>query len=126
VAERSPLEVLASDGLRGLPVSDFGAVVEESAASARATGDARYTTLADLFGSLQEWWSDHDEMGGIPSPLAAEIDSLIVSRLPEVLRAASAAEGYAMAAGLASEVRRLMTGPNDWIKRGYLRSRPPA
>lgn len=126
MADRSSLEVLAADGLRGLPVSEFAAVVEECVTSTRASGDARYPALADLFESLHEWWSDHDERGGIPSPVAADIDSLIVNRLPGVLSAASAAEGYAIAADLAREVRRLMTGPDDWIRRGYLRSRPPA
>lgn len=69
---------------------------------------------------IENWWSGYDESGGIPAPLAAEIEQALGGHLQTVLAAGTAAEGYIAARGLTENVRQLLTGTSYWTSRGYV------
>ncbi len=117
---RSLLDELARHGLEAVPAMHLAEVATECDARARVSGDARYPVLEHLFRDVLDWWSDHDERGGIPTPVASEIDSTIRQRLPVVLGADLPTDGYAAAVQLAHTLRPLLLGPEEWIARGYL------
>jgi hypothetical protein len=121
----SVLDSLANQGLAAVPASRFGEVVEECNARADESGDARYPVLGRIFEDVAEWWSEHDERGGIPSALSDQINSAIKQRLPSVLAPQLAKDGYAKALRLAEMLEELLTGPGDWLARGYLKSKGP-
>ena len=115
------LTALAQEGLQGVSVDRLEKVAEECDARARETGDARYPVLEQVLIQMSSWWG---ERGGIPTALANEADALFKAQLPDTLAAESAAEGYVRATSLAQELRGLMTGPSNWVARGYLRPPP--
>jgi hypothetical protein len=121
----SPLDDLASHGLQAIPASRFLEAAEDCAARASATGDARYPILHQVMGEVLDWWTDHDERGGIPAAVVSEINGVITQQLPIVLALEQPTDGYAAAVRLADDLRALRTGPEEWIARGYLKP-PPA
>ncbi len=67
-------------------------------------GDGRYCILGDALQSLDDWREQHEEAGGVPTYLLAEIDSELVKWLPEIMRAKDPASGAALATVLKREI----------------------
>lgn len=116
----SLLDALASGGLDAIPAERFTEVAQECHEKASETGDARYPVLEQLVLEVLDWWSDYDERGGVPRPIVDRIDRAITSELPSVLESSDSADAYGRARHLADELRDLLTGPSDWISKGYL------
>ncbi len=117
----SLLQQLAEGGLEAVPAIYLEAVADECAHQADATGDARYVTLAIVFRETLDWWSHHDEHGGIPTPVAKGIDRVIVMQLSQVIANEDQAEAFRAVEQLADDLRAYLTGPEEWIELGYLK-----
>ena len=84
-----------------------------------ATGDGRYCILGEALGALDEWWSEHNERGGVPTALLAELQAVLASRLADVLDAPLPADGASLAALLRDEVCALLLPASAWVANGY-------
>jgi hypothetical protein len=115
------LQKLAEGGFTAVPADHLEAVADECARQADATGDGRYVTLAIIFRETLDWWSHHDEHGGIPTPVAKGIDRVILMQLSRVLANKDQAEAFRAAERLADDLRAYLTGPEEWIELGYLK-----
>src|SRR4051812_40055937 len=117
MAAPGPLEELATDGLIAMPGARLKEAADDARARAGQTGDGRYVVLEWIFLGMNEWWEEH---GGVPTPIAQQIDALLTERLQAVLDAEQPRDGYSRARELASALSELQTGPSDWTARGYL------
>ena len=115
------LQELAEGGLEAVPALQLATVADECARQADVTGDARYSTLATTFRETFDWWTDHDERGGIPTAVANGIDRVIMMQLSRVITSDDQAEAFRAATQLANDIRAYLTGPEEWIELGYLK-----
>lgn len=104
---------LAVDGFDNL-----GQLGEDSWDYGEATGDARYCSIGRMLLLIHEWWIEHDECGGVPKAVVAELEQLLGPRLVAILDAPEAGVASRLARSLREEVEARLTGPGDWLARG--------
>jgi hypothetical protein len=114
------LRLLSERGFEGVPGDQLYHLGVWCSEFSEASGDARYSTIGSTLIDLAEWWSEHDEYGGIPPALKNELESLLTSQLPTILGLENASEAAPLARLLREEVQSRLTGVNDWIAAGYV------
>ena len=113
------LELLAANGFSGISGDQLGDLAVWCRDYAEASGDARFSSIGEALFSLDEWWSEHDERGGIPVRLKDEIEDVLTSRLPDILSATSPSDAAPLARLLREEVQSKLIGPQEWVLEGY-------
>jgi hypothetical protein len=113
-ASLSTLEDLAGGGFSRVPPTRLGELAENCWADCEETGDARYCILASAIYSVDRWWQEHDQAGGVPAALVQLIEAAFITALPEVLTAEGAEKAAQAARGLRIEVEAVLTGPSHW------------
>jgi len=112
------LQTLAHQGFADVKGDQLGDLAEWCRDYSEATGDARYAIIGQALSELSEWWSWHDRSGGIPFRLMSEIEETIKRRLPEILATASARDAAPLARSFRQEIKRKLSGPEDWVAGG--------
>lgn len=77
-----PLVDFARSGFAAVPPARFEEVAAECVAEAGRSGDARFAIVGEMLGDLGTWWKAR---GGVPTPLANEIEAKLRESLPVVL-----------------------------------------
>lgn len=95
--------------------------MEYCRAACRDTGDARYCILESTLGAILNWWDRHDESGGVPVEVVGEIERTLTSGVADVLGTTSAPDAGKKAHDLRDVVIDLLTEPDDWIRRGFVK-----
>ena len=113
------LEQLAQGGVSAIPVNAWPEVADRVWQEGVAAGDSRYCVISVMLRTAAEWWS---QLGGVPSPLAEDVDRLLRERLPAVLEAADPAEGARRAEELQMAVAERLEPSHRWDERGYVRA----
>ena len=116
--DSSTLNRFALEGFAGLPATDLGRLVQWSRDRCSVTADARYCLLADGLHLIDNWWSRHDQSGGVPASQIDAIDDLIKSSLPAVISAPTLDEGATLARDFCATIPLLLTEPPDWLASG--------
>jgi hypothetical protein len=114
------LQTLAYQGFVSIKGNQLGDLAVWCRDYSEATGDARYASIGQALSELFEWWSFHDESGGIPVQLMNEIEEIIKSRLSEILMTESARDAAPLARSFRQEIERKLSGPQDWVAGGYV------
>lgn len=120
----STLQNLATNGFSAVRADQLGDLAIWCRDYSEATGDARFAAVAQGLLELSEWWSEHDESGGIPVPLRDDIEAVIKNRLPDVLAAESPRDAGPLARIFREEIERHLSGPQQWIADGYVEREP--
>jgi hypothetical protein len=117
--EEAKLRRLAEQGFKSVPVDQFGALARWCLNRCETTGDARFCFLHWMLQGIDEWWSDHDESGGIPVQLSQQLETVLLEELAGVLDASGSAEGSRRGARLLRRILPMLTGPNEWVELGW-------
>jgi hypothetical protein len=107
----SLLEDLARHGT-SLSSARFKKLKSDLRVEAIATGDARFYVLSVLAGDIDHWLEHHD--GGVPIDRTAQINELLLNRIPLIEAAPTPREGALLADELANEVGALLGGTGGW------------
>lgn len=107
---------LATRGMAAVPPAEFASVAESCRSAMLDTGEARYAVLADMFRGLAAWWNEQ----GVPTPIAAEIDRLLMSQLGGVLDT-TGTEGMRLAELLRLDIEHNELSEDEWFRRNYVR-----
>jgi len=119
------LRSLSKHGLRDYSASRVTDLATWCRDFAEASGDARYFSVGDALAALADWWSDHDERGGIPVQVANDLSATITRHLPDVLDAESASDGAQLARLFRFELMAQLGNVEDWIEAGYMTRHKP-
>lgn len=114
------LSSLASGGFSAIPGDMCGEIAQWALDYAEQTGDARYSSIGIALEDLSTWWYRHDESGGIPIAVKDSIESVIRSKLPQILEAESSSDAAPLARVFREDIQALLTEPGDWVRLGYL------
>lgn len=119
----STLESLAESGFEAVHGDQLPSLIHWSREWGIATGDARFTVIADVLGTIDAWWVQHDERGGVPSEALREIERVLCPGLTDALAASTPAGGaeFAHQAGM----NLPLSGPADWERQGWVRRGRP-
>jgi hypothetical protein len=115
------LRELAAGGFAAVPPNRLEGLAAECSSLGVATGDARHMILAEILGSLVDWWTP---VGAVPSVLACKIEGLLRDSLVGILDASTPQEGSRLAAELRDAVEACELSRLEWARRGYVRSGP--
>jgi len=107
---------LAARGMAEVPPAEFGPLAESCRSAMLNTGEARYAVLADMFRGLDAWWGEQ----GVPTPIASEIDRLLMGQLRAVLET-TGTEGMRLAELLRLDIEQNELSEDEWFRRGYVR-----
>jgi hypothetical protein len=110
----SRLEALADYGFGAVRPEELGGLAIECRENCENTGDGRYCILADLFSAVNDWWSEHDESGGVPEYIVRDLENVLRMHLLPVVRSDNPAEAAMLATMLRREVDSKLIGPSEW------------
>ena len=102
-----------------MPPERFGELASDCRAEAVATGDSRFSPLADMFDGLAVWWEQND---AVPTVLARSVEQSLAHGLPSVLNAPDPKQGAVLAEALRQTVAGYQLPQQEWFKRGYVSS----
>jgi hypothetical protein len=113
--------------LRGFSTEVFGAVPGDQLTDlhvwcrdyGEATGDARFLSVGDTIRSIDDWWNENEERGGVPTQLLEQIATVIRTLLPSILDLKDPADAAPLARALREAVQELLVGPREWVRRGW-------
>ena len=112
--EAAQLRRLATEGFaatRGERLSDLAVWCRDIG---EASGDARYSSIGEVLRSINDWWAEHDEAGGVPASIVRRLEGLLASYLPDILDLDSPADASPLARLLREETQCLLLAPRDW------------
>lgn len=118
--DSSTLERLARDGFAAVPGDQLTDLAVWCRDYCEASGDGRYCSVGETLRSIDDWWREHDEPGGVPTELLREIEHEVMSWLPAVLAAVTPGDGAALARTMREAVQARLLGPSDWRRDGYV------
>jgi hypothetical protein len=108
------LEALAADGFKAVRPEELGDLAAACREYCENTGDGRYCILADVLSAMDDWWSEHNESGGVPQYIVHDLEGVLGSHLLPVLRSDNLAEAAMLATMLRREIEPKLTGPSGW------------
>ena len=108
------LEALAADGFDAVRPEELDNLAAACRTNCESTGDGRYCILADLFGAIDDWWSEHDKSGGVPQYIERDLSGMLRSHLLPILRSEDPARATMLATMLLREIEPRLTGPAGW------------
>ena len=117
----SRLRQLASGGFDAVPPTDVANLALWCRDYCDETSDARFCSIGDALQSFDDWWREHEKLGGIPSEVLDELDAFITQRLTTVLDTDDLDHGARLARDFRDQLRWKLTRPQDWRNRGLVR-----
>jgi hypothetical protein len=108
------LEALAAGGFTAVRPEELGDLAAACQERCENTGDGRYCILADVFSAIDDWWSEHNESGGVPQDIVHDLEGVLGSQLLPVLRSDNLAEAAKLATMLRREIEPKLIGPSGW------------
>jgi hypothetical protein len=124
-AAGSPFAELRAGRLTGLSPTDAAKLASELRRTCLETGDARFCILRELVDRVAEWRTEHEEAGGVPGELLAEIDAALEAAVPAILDEGLSARASILAHELVERASLLLGGPSDWVRRGQASRHEP-
>jgi hypothetical protein len=115
--DSSTLDRFADIGFAAVPGGALRDLAAWCCDYCEATGDARYCAIGRMLLAVDEWWSQYDESGGVPSGIVQQVETLIRRDLPAILGQDSPADAGVLARLLRQEVTALLVGPERWPLR---------
>lgn len=113
------LRQLASGGLQALPPERLEDLAQWCLEWTEATGDGRYSVLAQVLTQLRSWFGG-DEGRGAAVRLVLRADMILSRELPGLLNAPTSQEGAAIAATLRDEIMLLQAEAGDTLRPNWL------
>jgi hypothetical protein len=108
------LDMLLGQGLVELSPEQMAALLAECKRRCEQEGDARYCILHDTLARVDAWRDEHDEAGGVPAALLADIGGRIAAKLPTVISEPIPAVAAQFATALRDEVYTQLLSSSEW------------
>lgn len=112
--DSSTLRRFAEEGFRAVPGHALADLAVWCRDYCEISGDARYCSIGEALRRVDEWRTEYDESGGVPTALLSQIDHVVRRDLPAILDAATPADGSLLARGFREEVTGFLLPPERW------------